>query len=253
MSELPAQRRAVLYDHAVRGDLAVLVPSRGRPDAVAGLARRIAETAAGVRARTALIVAVDLDDPSSIDYPAAAAGSPNLPGLLVLERTTGAAQALNLIACRYAPGVRNVMFLPDGWRPVAPGWDKALVDALDAGAGLAHGQEIGHERVLPRHMAVRSEVVETLGYLVPDGMPCGAWPDVWAGWGRACGITQVPGAVFERDPRVPRRGPCLEDRVAAEVEAVARYRRSGQAERDEQALAALSAGTDAAARHPAGW
>jgi hypothetical protein len=221
------------------GDLAVLVPSRGRPDAVAALARSIEVTAT---AATALIVVVDLDDPAATAYPVTAAGSPNLPGLLALERTTGAADALNLVACRYAPGVRNVMFLPDAWRPVSPGWDKAVVDALDAGAGLAYGREITAERVLPRHIAARSQVVETLGYLAPAGVPCGAWPDVWAGWGRQCGITAVSGAGFTRDARVPRRGPSLDERVVAEVAAWAQYRRSGQAERDEQALAALAAG-----------
>jgi hypothetical protein len=219
----------------VRGDLAVLVPSRGRPAAVAGLASSICATAAGA---TALIVAVDLDDPASTDYPPVAAGAPNLPGLLVLERTASAGQALNLIAARYAPAARHLLFLPDGLRPVTPGWDTALCAALDAGAGMARGRE-GTAEPLPRHVAVRAAVVQTLGYLVPPGVPTTAWADVWAGWGKACGMAEVgAGAVFDRDPAVPLRARSPEGGLAE----WARYRRSGQAERDEQALAALAAG-----------
>lgn len=206
------------------------MPSRGRPDAIAALARAVEATAT---AATALIVAVDLDDPTATDYPIVAADCPNLPGLLALERTTGAAEALNLVARRYAPGVRHLAFLPDAWRPIRPGWDTALVQALDSGYGFARGRETG-PRMQPRHIAVRSELVGALGYLVPPGMPPATWSGVWARWGRTAGTAALETVMFDRDPDVPHRpapgGP-------AGAQAWQQYLTSGQARRDGQTIA----------------
>jgi hypothetical protein len=220
------------------GDLAVLVPSRGRPGAVAELAERVADT---VRGRTALIVMVDVCDPYAAEYPSVAAAASGMAGLLAVEATHSAAQALNLAARRYAPGVRNLAYLPDWARPQLPGWDLVLVEALEAGHGLACGaREYGAvwERVSPhpRHVAMRAQVVTALGYMVPPGLDTRRWPQVWDRWaGRTGGMGGADRGLFVRDPLVAGR------RAGRPVERDD-YETSGACERDLQTLQALTAG-----------
>ncbi len=190
----------------VRGDLLVIVPSRGRPDAVYELARRIADTA---QALTALIVAVDLSDPTAQEYPLAAAAAPSLPGLLTLENSRNAAEALNLAARRYAPGVRHLAYLPDVQLPTRPGWDTAIVRALDAGTGLARGYEVSAARMEPaRHIAMRAEIVNELGYMIPPEVETACWPDIWTAWAIVTGgLGEAENVIIERSPDYPSSGP----------------------------------------------
>lgn len=214
-------------------DLLVIVPSRERPEAVAGLVQAIERTSTGL---TALIVAVDLSDPQGEHYPEAASKAPNLPGVLTLEHTRSAAAALNKAAVRYAPAAFAVAYLPDCQRPVASGWDRMLVDALRGGYGFAQGHEVAaRPGIRPRHIAMRSDVITELGAMVPDALDTTMWADCWARWAAATGgMATCDDVVIQRDPAiVARRGLRRNTRGWNEYD-------RGELHRDVDALRALA-------------
>lgn len=216
-----------------QADLVVIVPSRGRPEAAADLAHTIARTSTAL---TAVIVAADLDDPSAEQYPQCARDVPVMPGLLTLEPTRSAAEALNRAALRYASGSFAVAYLPDCHQPVASGWDRHLVDALRAGHGFAHGHEVatvGGAR--PRHIAMRSDVIAALGMMVPEELAPPLWSYCWARWaGEVGGVAVCDDVVIARAPGIPARASAQgapwyeysQTRLAGDVATLRRVARS---------------------------
>jgi hypothetical protein len=193
------------------GDLAVIVPSRGTPEHLPGL---IAALEATARAQTALIVAADLADPRADEYAQQAAAAPALPGLLILEQTQGSIEAVNNAAARYAAGVPHLAYMPDWYRPQTPAWDVLILERMRRGG---HPLGYGVEPALPTwarpgHIVMSSQIVLTLGYLIPPAFTSmAAGPGVWSAWagGAGAGPACVREAVFtgRHDPRAARRVP----------------------------------------------
>lgn len=137
-------------------DLVVIVPSRGRPNAVAELADAFVETCT---AGTALIVAVDGDDPAP--YPKSA---------LRVQESGTMVSALNLAAA-YALETLSPLaigFMGDDHRPRTHGWDKAYVDALrELGTGIVYGDDLLQGAILPTQFAMTADIVRALGFVAP--------------------------------------------------------------------------------------
>lgn len=169
-------------------DLLVAVPSRGRPASIARLAQAMKDTCTADT-----VLAVGLDDDDEGQYP-------RLPGVEYevrsgLRRVTA---WTNELAVPRAGQYRAVGSLGDDNVPRTPGWDTAILKALES-TPFAFGNDL-----YPRdpgsmscHIFMRSEVVQALGYA---GAPSIShmYVDVgWFAWGTACGITYLDDVVIE--------------------------------------------------------
>lgn len=203
-------------------DLVVIVPSRGRPENIARLAeawhtRRIVGTQ--------LVVAVDDDDPRLEDYRKVAL--PFLGALWVGTRRrmcgTLNAVALDLLKDHtdsltgWLPDV--VGFMGDDHLPRTEGWDVDVVDALDElGSGIVYGNDLLQGERLPTAVFMTSDIVRTLGWMVPPGLvhlyADNAWLEIGRGMGR---LRYLPDVVIEH--MHPAAGKAPMDGRYAEVNA----------------------------------
>lgn len=168
-------------------DLALLVPSRGRPASIARLWDALTATCQG---DTTLIVGLDDDDPALLDYP----DLDVRPGLNYEYVQRGDLHGIvawyNALAIRRADKYRFLGALADDNLPQTPGWDVAIMEALERTPfAFGNDQSPRPPGEFCTHIFCRSEVVKALGYLaVPSfrHMYCDA---IWMEWGKAVGIT----------------------------------------------------------------
>jgi len=159
-------------------DIAVLVPSRGRPD-------RLSDTitaALGLSAAdTDLIAGIDDDDPEREGYLelADALKSDRRAGWRYGPRTTLAGW-INALATEFAPFYRHLAFLGDDHMARTPGWDVALLEALETpGAVLAYGNDLHQGANLPTALVIPSAVVRALGWMALPGAAHFYLDDAW--------------------------------------------------------------------------
>lgn len=169
-------------------DLLVAVPSRGRPASVQRLWEAMQSTCRG---DTTLLAGLDADDEHNY---------PRLDGVEyeVFAGLRGVVALLNAMTVPRAGGYRFVGTLGDDNLPRTGGWDVALMDAL-AHTPLAFGNDLYPREPgsLPCHVFMRSEVIKALGYMGPPCLKHMFVDPVWLEWGRACGITYLPGVILE--------------------------------------------------------
>jgi len=164
-------------------DLAVLVPSRGRPASVGRLVRACALTC---EADTGLHFGFDEDDPQLQENLQAAAGWP----VTVLPRM-GLAAWTNRLAAGHTQTLpelkpRALASIGDDMLPVTAGWDRLLLDALPAGGGFCYPNDKRRDDI-PEAVVISTPIVEALGWMaLPQ---CAHWfiDNVWADLGRAAG------------------------------------------------------------------
>ncbi len=142
--------------------LLMIVPSRGRAGNLDRLIEAWRTTSTGC---ADLVVALDDDDPRLYQYNAHR----------VAMVTVGSRQSwvswTNEIAVAHAESYRFVGSMGDDHRPRTPGWDRLLCAALDElGSGVAWGDDLGPSPVLPSAVAMTSDVVAALGYMVPPAL-----------------------------------------------------------------------------------
>lgn len=176
-------------------DLVVIVPSRGRPTAVAELVAALEETCT---ADTELVIAVDSNDPALPGYDQARRGA-----WMFVQDSHTMVEALNLAALRaIAPeklDVFAVAFLGDDHRPKTVGWDAAYLDALrEFGTGLVYGNDLLQGPRIPTQVAMTADIVRALGYMAPPEFTH-LWVDnFWKELGQALGrIRYLPDVVVE--------------------------------------------------------
>lgn len=161
-------------------DLVVIVPSRGRPDKIG---RHIEAFTKTMRADTALVVAVDLDDPTLGDYyrvasPFVYTCDPLRPGMVATLNKTAMTYAT--IAQPLATGMQG-----DDHLCRTDGWDERYLDSLRAGNLFVYGDDgLQHEN-MPTQIAMRTEVVNALGYMAPPAFKHLCIDLVWKDWGDA--------------------------------------------------------------------
>ena len=168
-------------------DLLVIVPSRGRPESIARLADAMAATCQG---DTELLVSLDADDPAHDTYPPG-------PMYQTLTGVRGVVGHLNAAAARVS-GYRFLGTIGDDNVPRTPGWDTAIMETL-AGTPFAFGDDLYPREPgsHPCHIFTRSEIVVALGYLGPPSLRHMFVDNAWLAWGKACGITYLPGVTLE--------------------------------------------------------
>lgn len=143
-------------------DLLMIVPSRGRPGNIAAL--HDAWSAASIGAAE-LLVAVDDDDPALDDYLAVCSDRSIRMVTGPRLRMVG---TLNHVAVTSAPLYFALGFLGDDHRPRSFGWDRRYVEDLrDLGTGIVYGNDLLAKQRLPTQFAMTSDIVQTLGAMIP--------------------------------------------------------------------------------------
>lgn len=212
-------------------DLVVVVPSRGRPEAAVALARAFADTCT---ADTALVFALDEDDPTIGDYRSSGALEADSPTWLHIgPPKSNMVKALNRAAVDGLPNADPfaIAFLGDDHCPRTFGWDQAYLDALkDLGTGMVYGNDLLQGENLPTQVAMTSDIVRALGYMAPPSLRHMYVDNFWLTLGRAAEcIRYLPDVVVEH--RHPLAGKSQWDAGYARVNSRAVY------SADEQAFA----------------
>jgi len=183
-------------------DLAVLVPSRGRPRNV----RRLVEACkATCRAETRLVFGFDDDDPELQASIMAADGA---------EFSTAPRMGLAAWTNRLASLHMSAPYLAsmgDDMVPVTTGWDELLIGANhELGGGftypeLGRGVEHGRQPDIPECVVVDTRIVAALGWMCQPSLNHWYVDNVWRdlGTGADC-FAYVPAAVIlHKHPNVP--------------------------------------------------
>lgn len=178
-------------------DLLVIIPTRGRPQAVPALVQAWDDTGATAD----LLFAVDTDDPELAAYKAEAV---KLKGDPRFRFTYGKRRrlcgTLNAQAVKAAKTYRYLAFMGDDHRPrpAAMPWDARIRECLSGGPGIVYGNDLLQGAAMATAVAMTSDIVETLGYMAPDCLVHLCLDLVWVEWGRGTGrITYLDDMVIE--------------------------------------------------------
>jgi hypothetical protein len=150
--------------------LAVIVPTRGRPQNAARLARAFEETTAS----GALPVFVaDADDPELPGYKALL-DTGGIPRLMIYDHTEGGKGLcfpLNYAARRYADLVDYVGFMGDDHLPRTHGWDTQVIRELDSlTPRIVYGNDLLQGANLPTAVFMQSRMIQAIGVMAPQCM-----------------------------------------------------------------------------------
>lgn len=159
-------------------DLAVLIPTRGRPEAAEALEEVIAETS---RAETHAFFLLDKDDPTLEEY----ARRARVAAHRWVNSSSGMVAALNRGAATARYLAPALAFMGDDHRPRTPGWDVRLLEALEElGTGFAYGNDLLQGEAMPTAIAMTSDIVRALGYMAPPALGHLNVDIAWLEWGR---------------------------------------------------------------------
>lgn len=174
-------------------DLLVIVPSRGRPQNIARLLDAVHATA---RLRTRLHVAVDDDDETLPQYQAVMARAGGPGDALEAGPRKGLAAWTNEVAVRRAGEFRFLASFGDDHRPRTPGWDRALVRAIEemGGTGFSYPWD-GVREDIPEAVVMSSDIVAALGWMALPECQHYFIDNAWADLGKHAGCIRYLRAV----------------------------------------------------------
>ena len=185
------------------GDLLVITPSRSRPQSAARLVKAVHATS---RAATHVHIAVDEDDPALPEYRKAVRCMGDGDEFETGPRT-GLAGWTNRVAVRRAGEYAYLASFGDDHVPRTPGWDAALIRAIEGmgGTGMAYPWD-GAREDIPEAVVVSSDIVAALGWMANPA--CQHWyiDDTWAALGRAAGCIRYLRAVAVDHVNVAAQG-----------------------------------------------
>lgn len=172
----------------------VIVPSRGRPHNIRELIQVFGET----RQSAKLLVVIDTDDPTREEY--CKLEYPTEWASLTVQHRRRLGPTLNHYAVTYAPDHDIIGFMGDDHRPRTNGWD-AIITALQKNSvntGIFYGNDLLQGALLPTAVFITSNIIETLGYMCPEGMMHMYLDNVWKKWGEDAGFLHyLPNVVIE--------------------------------------------------------
>lgn len=206
-------------------DLVVVVPTRGRPEALAALALHCKATCT---ADTLLLAVVDTDDTTGPQYQAPAGTQVFFTwappgGGHVGAINWGAEQALR----DFQPYA--IAKLDDDHRPRTKGWDVRYLEALrQLGTGIVYGNDLLQGERLPTAPALTADIVEALGYMGPPGLEHLYVDNFWRDLGQAADcLRYLPGVIVEH--LHPLAGKAAMDDGYRRANDPAQFRRDGAA------------------------
>jgi hypothetical protein len=168
-------------------DLLVITPTRGR---LASAQRLIDAMASTCTAQTDLVLAIDDDDPA---YGGLAMAGRRV--IVVRGPRATCTEWTNRIAEQHGRGYRAFASLGDDHVPVTPGWDTALLAAIDdmGGTGIAYGDDGLQGQFLPTAPVISSDIVAALGWMFYPRIVHVFADNVWLDLGREAGcLRYVP-------------------------------------------------------------
>jgi hypothetical protein len=183
-------------------DLAVIVPSRGRPHTVAEMARAFRDTCT---AGAQLVFAVDEDDPEYQAYRKAVYDTLVEHGRvhMVAQPAGTMVSALNhaarvLLDSPAYVRPQAIGFMGDDHRPRTKGWDTSYLQALQGRPGIVYGNDLIQGASLPTQCAISASVVRALGFMAPPVLTHLYVDNYWLQLGRATGcISYLPQVIVE--------------------------------------------------------
>ena len=142
--------------------LAVIIPSRGRPQAMAEMLEAFEATC---RADTRIICRVDDDDPELEGY-----RNCGITPLFVGPRI-GLGASINEMAKSSWDRFEALGFMGDDHRPRTVGWDERVLSAIEKDwRSVVYGDDLLQGRNLATQVFMSSELVRRLGYFNPPGI-----------------------------------------------------------------------------------
>ena len=172
--------------------MAIIVPSRGRPDNIKALIESMRKTITADE----LWVVCDSDDPELRGYQ-----DLGIENLLIFDRTQkGMARPLNL-AVRYIlknHTIEHFAFLGDDHRPRTIYWDQDFRNVLEQGIGIVYGNDLFQGENLPTAVGMHGTIVRELNGMVPEGLLHLYLDNFWKQIGQDVGsLTYLPETIIE--------------------------------------------------------
>lgn len=147
--------------------LALIVPTRGRPDNIKELIKALVDTETK---DTDLILSLDLDDPELVKYQELAS---QIAHILVAPRQgVGSVIPANFAARHLKKDYEYFIMMGDDSRPRTKGWDKQFIEALaQLGTGLVYGNDLHRGKDLPTGgAAMTGNIVRALDGVAPPNI-----------------------------------------------------------------------------------
>jgi hypothetical protein len=229
-------------------DLLVIIPTRGRPQAVPEIMQAWDDTGATAD----VLFCVDKDDPELAGYKAhAKALADDERVRFVFWARKRLCGTLNQAAVKNAGDYRFLAFFGDDHRPRPADrpWDERFRECLSGGGpGLVYGNDLLQGENMPTAVAMTSDIVQTLNYFAPPALVHLCLDLCWLDWGKRLGrITYLPDVVVEH--LHPAAGKAVLDQgyeecnspeqVSSDAEAYYDYRDNGGLEADLDKLRQL--------------
>lgn len=144
-------------------DMAVIVPSRGRPGNIKRLYKALSDT----EAKVDLIVGVDQDDPFVDEYTDMA---DKIGDLIVVVSTVRRrfGPTLNIIAQNFVNYYKYLAWMGDDHLPITKHWDQRYREELDNGAGIVYGNDLVMGESIATQLAFTPDIVKALGRALPE-------------------------------------------------------------------------------------
>lgn len=162
-------------------DIAVIVPTRGRPRNARRLVNYFYDKLAQA-GHTHLIFGVDDDDPFKDEYLQLRLGGVNV----VVGPRLRMAGTLNAIARDVCNDYDILGFMGDDHLPRTKGWDDMVRKNMVPG-GVLYGNDLIQGPNLPTEVFLDARIVRTLGGFVPDGFTHLFLDNTWKIWGEQTG------------------------------------------------------------------
>lgn len=181
--------------------LAVVVPTRSRPQSVAPLVEAFAATCT---ADTWLILAVDGCAQMDAYKNAYRSALNTYPRLLCSvgprRRLVGTLNHYaNLLSTGPGFSPYAIGYMGDDHRPVSKGWDGGYLAALhELGTGVVYGDDLVQGASLPTQVAMTADIVAALGYMAPPSLAHMYCDNFWKDLGEGAGcLTYLPDVVVQ--------------------------------------------------------
>ncbi|HEY9369574.1 hypothetical protein [Streptomyces sp.] len=178
-------------------DLLVIIPTRGRPNAIPEIMTAWDDTGATAD----VLFCVDKDDPQLAGYKQQAKALADDGRVRFVfwarKRLVG---TLNQAAVKNAGDYRFLAFMGDDHRPrpAETPWDERIRICLSGGPGIVYGNDLLQGEAMATAVAMTSDIVTTLGYMAPSAMVHLCVDLCWVDWGRGMGrITYLDDMVIE--------------------------------------------------------
>jgi hypothetical protein len=193
-------------------ELLMIVPTRGRPQNARDLYTSWMATVTG---SSQLLFVVDEDDPQLESYRTQMAWMLNAQ--LLIGPRLRMVGSLNAAATSQGVQCKYVGFMGDDHRPRTLGWDAQFIEVLaKSPASIVYGNDLLQGEKMATAVAMTSDIVLTLGYMVPSSLIHLCADLVWCEWGKALGtLTYLDTVVLEH--MHPANGKAINDAGYREV------------------------------------